>query len=85
MYDSCAVRRIALDTMSCSSPEDNVHCAVSIVIPRQAIGGIVSKATGGGSVNVGGLTMTLTAGVADRLGVDGREIIEGGASSPRDT
>lgn len=73
MNDSCAVRRIALDTISCSSAEVSVHCADSRVMPRHATG-TDSKLSAGGGVSVGGFAMAFTAGALDavdagRLGV----------------
>lgn len=64
MNDSCAVLRIALDTISCSSADVSVHCAVSSVIPRHCTG-TDSKLSVGGGVSVGGFAMTLTAGALD--------------------
>lgn len=62
MNDSSAVLRIALETTSCSSLDDIVHCDVSSVIPRHCMG-TDSKLSAGGGVKVGCFAMTLTAGV----------------------
>ena len=64
MKDSCAVLRIARETISCSCSEVMFHFALSRVMPRQAMG-TDSKLTGAGGVSVGGLRMTFTAGVGD--------------------
>ena len=66
MNDSCAVFRMARDTISCSSAEVSVHCADSSVMPLHWIG-TDSKLSAGGGVSVGGFAMTFTAGALDAV------------------
>lgn len=64
--DSCAVFRIARDTISWSSADESVHCADSSGMPRHAIG-VDSKLSAGGGVSVGGLERAFTAGTLDAV------------------
>jgi len=58
MKDSCADRRTALETISCSSEELNVHCAASSGRPLNAMDER-SKLIGGGGMRAVGLGMDL--------------------------